>query len=74
MNHAGALTHLPGDLSYDMTAEDFDRADYFRGAGYGFSLVVPKGREQFLEGVWEHFPEEAGWIRQGYAMDPYALD
>jgi len=74
MDHAGALKHLPGDFSYDMTAEDFDRADYFRGAGYGFRLVLPKGREQFLEGVWEHFPEEAGWIRQGYAMDPYALD
>ena len=74
MDHGSALKHLPGDLSYDLSAPDFDRADYFRGAGYAFRLVLPPGREQFLEGVWENFPEESEWIRQGYAMDPYALD
>jgi hypothetical protein len=74
MDHGSALEHLPGDLSYDLSAPDFDRADYFRGAGYGFRLVLPPGREQFLEGVWEHFPDEAEWIREGYAMAPYALD
>jgi hypothetical protein len=73
-DHASALKHLPGDLSYDMAADGFDRADYFRGAGYALRVVLPPSRQGYLEGVWEHFPEESAWIREGYAMDPYALD
>jgi len=67
-DHAGGLWHLPGERNYDLEAEDFDRADYFRGAGFAYRLVFPPSRKGELDAVWDRFPDETPWILEGYEM------
>ena len=62
------------DLRRDLLrGPDFDRAEFFRGAGYASRIVFGLDGHGLLATTLVRFPEEAPWLEEGWAMSPEAL-
>ncbi|MBJ95933.1 MAG: hypothetical protein CMP23_15835 [Rickettsiales bacterium] len=50
-----------------------DVAEFARGLGYAYRLLLPPPHRQRFEQLLEHHPDLASWMREGYEMGPEQL-
>ena len=56
----------PGYLDAALAAQGVEPAEFYRGVGYAYRILLPPPRREYLEPVLDEFPESADWILEGY--------
>ncbi len=81
MDHAAILRQYPGapgfpeaegggGLDAALAAEGLDPAEFYRGAGYAYRVLLPPSRKRHFDDVVAAFPGHADALRSGYASEP----